>query len=53
MVPKEGVFVYITKEGDTLNLVSDQLGIPRENILLYNENIYLLPEQLIAYRIRR
>ncbi len=53
LVPKEGVFVYITKEGDTLNLVSDQLGIPRENILLYNENIYLLPEQLIAYRIRR
>jgi len=52
LVPKEGVFVYITKEGDTLNLVSDELGIPRESILLYNDNIYLLPEQLIAYRIR-
>ena len=53
LVPKEGVFVYITKEGDTLNLVADELGIPRENILLYNDNIYLLPEQLIAYKIRR
>ena len=53
LVPKEGVFVYITKNGDTLNLVADELGIPRENILLYNDNIYLLPEQLIAYRIRR
>lgn len=52
LVPKKGVFVYITKEGDTLNLVSDELGIPRENILLYNDNIYLLPEQLIAYKIR-
>lgn len=51
LVPKEGVLVYITKEGDTLNLVSDELKIPRESILLYNENIYLLPEQLIAYRI--
>lgn len=52
LVPKEGVQVYITKEGDTLNLIADELGIPREKILLYNENIYLLPEQLIAYRIQ-
>ena len=51
LVPKEGVLVYITKEGDTLNLVSNELGIPRESILLYNDNIYLLPEQLIAYKI--
>ena len=51
LVPKEGVQVYITRDGDTLNLIADELGIPRENILLYNENIYLLPEQLIAYRI--
>lgn len=51
LVPKEGVQVYITKDGDTLNLIADELGIPRESILLYNENIYLLPEQLIAYRI--
>jgi len=52
LVPKEGVLVYLTKEGDTLNLVSEELGIPRDQIILYNENIYLLPEQLIAYRIR-
>ena len=53
LVPKEEVEVYITKEGDTLNLIADDLGIPRENILLYNNNIYLLPEQLIAYKIQR
>lgn len=52
LVPKEGVQVYITKEGDTLNLISEQLRIPRDRILLYNENIYLLPEQLIAYKIQ-
>ena len=52
LVPREGVSVYITQDGDTLNLVSDELGIPRESILLYNENIYLLPDQLIAYRIK-
>ena len=52
LVPKEGVEVYITKEGDTLNLIADELQIPRENILLYNDHIYLLPEQLIAYQIQ-
>ena len=51
LVPKDGVQVYITKAGDTLKLISKELGIPRESILLYNDNIYLLPEQLIAYRI--
>lgn len=51
LVPKPGIQVYITRDGDTLKLISNELGIPRENILLYNENIYLLPEQLIAYRI--
>lgn len=51
LVPKKGVKVYITKEGDTLKSVANELEVPRENILLYNENIYLLPEQLIAYRI--
>lgn len=52
LVPKEGVEVYITKDGDTLNLIANELNIPRENILLYNKNIYLLPEQLIAYKIQ-
>lgn len=52
LIPKNGVFVYITKDGDTLNLVADELGVPRDKILLYNENIYLLPDQLIAYRIK-
>ena len=51
LVPKKGVKIYITKDGDTLNYVSADLEIPRENILLYNDNIYLLPGQLIAYRI--
>ena len=34
LVPKSGVMVYITKEGDTLNLVANELGIPKENILI-------------------
>lgn len=52
LVPKEGVGIYITKEEDTLEIVADQLGIRPEELLLYNKNIYLLPEQLMTYRIK-
>ena len=52
IVPKEGVYAYITKEGDTLLNIAESLSINPEDILLYNRRIYLLPEQLIAYKIR-
>lgn len=50
LVPKEGLEVYITKDGDTLNSISNQLNTSRDKLISYNENIYLLPEQLIVYR---
>jgi len=52
IVPKEGGYTYITKEGDTLFNIAEALSINPEDILLYNERIYLLPEQLIAYKIQ-
>lgn len=52
LVPKEGVYAYITKEGDTLRNISEALGVSPEDILIYNRRIYLLPEQLIAYSLR-
>ena len=50
LVPEEGVQVYITKDGDTIQTIIDKLGTNREEIFVYNPKIYLLPEQLIAYR---
>ena len=52
LVPEEGVQVYITKDGDTIQTIIDRLGTNREEIFVYNPKIYLLPEQLIAYRKR-
>ncbi|HIT22566.1 MAG TPA: LysM peptidoglycan-binding domain-containing protein [Candidatus Scybalousia intestinigallinarum] len=52
LVPEEGVQVYITKDGDTIQTIIDKLGTNREEIFVYNPKIYLLPEQLIAYRKR-
>ena len=50
LVPKEGVLLYITLENETLDGVSNQLGLPISDILAYNEHLYLLPEQLIVYK---
>ena len=52
LVPEERVQVYITKDGDTIQTIIDKLGTNREEIFVYNPKIYLLPEQLIAYRKR-
>lgn len=50
MIPKKGVKMYITKDGDTLNNIAASLGLTLEEIIRNNQNIYLLPEQLIVYR---
>lgn len=49
IVPKSGVKVYITKDGDTIRTVAEEIGTSDKNLVVYNPNIYLLPEQLIAY----
>jgi len=50
IVPKQGVKVIITEAGDTLAKIGRTLNSNLEQILLQNPNIYLLPDQLIAYR---
>lgn len=50
MIPRKGVKLYVTKEGDTLNSV---LNMTKSNVISLinnNKNLYLLPEQLIIYR---
>ncbi len=50
IVPKQGVTVLITEEGDTFAKIGRRLNSNLEQILLQNPDIYLLPDQLIAYR---
>ena len=51
IVPKPGVKVYITKDGDTIKTVAEEIGTSDTSLIVYNPNIYLLPEQLIAYEL--
>ena len=52
LIPKSGYSYYITAEGDTLDGVSKAFRTKPENILSYNETIYLLPEQILVYKAR-
>lgn len=50
LVPKKGVRIYVTKEGDTLNGVITELDALPLELVLQNEKIYLVPNQLVLYR---
>ena len=47
LIPKAGFSYYITKEGDTLDMVSEKFGCERADIINTNV-IYLMPSQLIV-----
>lgn len=49
-IPKKGVKYYITKEGDTLKIVSNIFGKSEEDLIKQNKTIYLLPTQMIFYK---
>lgn len=50
IVPKPGYGMYITDNGDTLNMISSKLDVGMEDIIDNNGTIYLTPEQLIIYK---
>ena len=48
LVPKSDVVIYVTKENDTLGKVSNMLNISISDLIQQNQELYLLPEQLIV-----
>ncbi len=50
LVPREGINVYFTKPGDTMKNIANKNGIDSDNILRFNEQIYLLPNQLLVFK---
>lgn len=53
MVPKPYIHVFLTKPGDSIQSVLRERNINTSNLLNYNNNIYLLPNQLLVYRDNR
>lgn len=50
MIPNRNTATYLVKEGDTLNSIATKLNKNTMDLLENNENIYLLPEQLLVIR---
>ena len=50
LIPNEGVGIFITEEGSTLNDAVTNLGVDVNSLLMQNDTIYLLPDQLIVYK---
>ena len=50
MVPTNKTLVYVTKEGDTLDVVLDNFNTSYDNIKKKKKKIYLMPEQLIIFK---
>lgn len=49
LVPSQNLGIYITKDGDSIQSLEKNLQISLENLKRKNQNIYLIPEQLIVY----
>lgn len=49
-VPKNGVRYYVVSDNDTLMDISNKLNVSVNDIINQNNQLYLLPEQLIVYK---
>lgn len=48
LIPKSGYSYYITKEGDTLDIVANRFNVEKDKMLKDNQIVYLLPGQLLV-----
>lgn len=49
-IPKQGVSIYMTKDSDTLEIISNSIGVSISDILSDNSNLSLMPDQIIVYK---
>ncbi len=50
MVPSGNVTVYVTKNGDTLNAIINNLGVDANTFNRENERIFVLEDQLVVHK---
>ena len=44
------MIVYVTKQGDTIDFITNNLGIDANTLNRENERIYVLEDQLIVHK---
>ena len=50
LVPKKNTGIYVTKPNETLQMIATRLKVTPESLISTNENIILLPDQVIVYK---
>ena len=50
VIPKSNVVVYVTREGDTINGITNNLGIDGNTLNKENERIFVVEDQLIVHK---
>ena len=49
-IPTRDVVIYITKDGDTIDFITNNLGIDANTLVSENEKIFVIPDQLIVHK---
>ena len=49
IVPRKGINIYVTSEGDNLGFISQKLNIPVSRLVSQNPNMILANDQIIIY----
>ena len=51
LIPSKNVGLYVTEDGDSLNSISENLGINVTDMLKMNDTLFLSPDQIVVYRM--
>ena len=49
-IPKNGVVVYVTRQGDTINGIINNLGIDANTLNKENQRIFVVEDQLVVHK---
>ena len=49
-IPTNDIVLYITKEGDTLKFITNNLGIDSNTLNSENDKVFVVPDQLIVHK---
>ncbi len=49
-VPAKGIDIYVTKEGDTIEAIMNNLGVDATTFAIENGRVFVMPDQLIVHK---
>ena len=49
-IPKSGVVVYVTRQGDTIGAILNNLGIDANTLNKENQRLFVLEDQLVVHK---